>query len=99
MKKALFTIVLITLFLISGCTQTAKDSPTAQELANISNVKALINEGWNMGSTDIVDKLVSPDCINYLNGVENESKGANVIKQNIDLLASTYDDFKVTIID
>lgn len=64
---------------------------TPQEEKHIKILKLLVLEGYNKGDLAVVDKFVAAGFVSVVNGVTEEKKGPDTIKENITFNRESYD--------
>ena len=62
-------------------------------------VRQLIEEGFNNGSLDVLDELISPDMVEHQNYGPNHAPGAEGVKAVIASLRRAFTDFHLEIED
>lgn len=89
MKKSIIIFFVCVLLLGLQNFLAAKSTPVEEE--NMKLLKYLVNEGYNKGNLDVVDKIVAPNYKQHLNGIVSEKMGPELVKENINFNRQSYD--------
>jgi predicted ester cyclase len=64
---------------------------------NIANVRRLLTEGFSQGDLGVIDRLVSPDCIEHQNG--SQGVGPDAVRRTAAGLRASFPDLQLEIQD
>jgi len=88
---SLFILILLLIFIYSGCQQQDERTYTDVELEAIWGNN---NPLWNGGNVDLVDDFYAEGCVRH-NADVGDSKGPEGIKEFVTWVYTAYPDFKV----
>jgi predicted ester cyclase len=77
---------------MSSATVTATDRAEA----NIAIARRLMQQGFNEGNLEVIEELISPDCVEHQRG---NGPGAEGVKRVVSTLHSWFSDFRIEIQD
>jgi len=87
-----FILILLSIFIFSGCQQQEQRTYTDAELQTIMDSNTQL---WNGGSVDLVDALYAEGCVRH-NADVGDSEGPEGVKEFVKWVYTAYPDFKVT---
>jgi len=89
---SLFILILLSIFVCSGCQQREDRTYTDVELQAIWDNN---NQLWSGGNLDLVDALYTEECVRH-NADMGDANGPEGIKNFVKWVYTAYSDFKVT---
>jgi len=94
-SPVLFIILLLSVFVYTGCQQQEERNYTDAELQSIVDNLTQI---WNGGDANVIDTIYSKDAVRHNAGI-NTQNGPEEIKAFRDWVYNSYSDFAVTFTD
>lgn len=95
-KNATIFTVVIAAVLFS---QTLWAGNTPEETKNIALTKKLVDEAWNKVNPKVLDEIIDPNCVFYINGELRDKIGPEFMRWTIERNAADLPGFKLTVKD
>jgi predicted ester cyclase len=89
---SIFILILLSIFIYTGCQQQEERTYTDAELQAIWDNN---NQLWDGGNLDFVDALYAEGCVRH-NADMGDSEGPEGVKEFVKWVYSAYPDFKVS---
>ena len=89
---SIFTLILLSIFIYTGCQQQEARTYTDAELQAIWDN---MNKLWDGGNLDFVDALYAEGCVRH-NADAGDSEGPEGVKEFVKWVYTAYPDFKVS---